>query len=74
MDRVGKQMERAEKKALGGDDGKKKKKFDWAQLPDVIALIKPRRGIIAIGFRADDREPVVRIGAAGSPPNICSTM
>ena len=50
MDRVGKQMERAEKKALGGDDGKKKKKFDWAQLPDVIALIKPRRGIIALGF------------------------
>jgi subfamily B ATP-binding cassette protein MsbA len=50
MDRVGKQMARAEKKALGGDDGKKKKKFDWAQLPDVIALIKPRRGIIALGF------------------------
>jgi ABC-type multidrug transport system fused ATPase/permease subunit len=50
MDRVGKQMARAEKKAAGGDDGKKKKKFDWAQLPDVIALIKPRRGIIALGF------------------------
>jgi ABC-type multidrug transport system fused ATPase/permease subunit len=50
MDRMGKQMARAEKKAVGGDDGKKKKKFDWAQLPDVIALIKPRRGIIALGF------------------------
>src|ERR1700729_2996865 len=50
MERMGKQVARAEKKAAGGDDGKKKKKFDWAQLPDVIALIKPRGGIIALGF------------------------
>ncbi len=47
MDRVGKQIERAEKKGATGDE-KKKKKFDWAQLPDVVALLKPRRGIIAI--------------------------
>src|SRR5580658_394951 len=26
------------------------KKFDWKLLPDVLALLKPRRGVIAIGF------------------------
>src|ERR1700684_2304783 len=26
------------------------KKFDWRLLPDVLALLKPRRGVIAIGF------------------------
>ena len=28
----------------------KTKKFDWKLLPDVLALIKPRRGILALGF------------------------
>src|ERR1700685_1105575 len=26
------------------------KKFDWKLLPDVLALLRPRRGVIAIGF------------------------
>src|SRR5580693_5477052 len=26
------------------------KKFDWKLLPDVLALLKPRRGILALGF------------------------
>jgi ABC-type multidrug transport system fused ATPase/permease subunit len=50
MDRMEKQIVRQEKKGAAGSEAKKKKKFDWAQLPDVMALIKPRRGIIAIGF------------------------
>jgi ABC-type multidrug transport system fused ATPase/permease subunit len=28
----------------------KAKKFDWKLLPDVLSLIKPRRGILALGF------------------------
>ena len=27
-----------------------KPKFDWKLLPDVLALLKPRRGILAVGF------------------------
>ena len=27
-----------------------KQKFDWSQLPDVIALLKPRRAILALSF------------------------
>jgi ABC-type multidrug transport system fused ATPase/permease subunit len=50
VDRMGKQMERQEKKGAADGDVKKKKKFDWAQLPDVIALLHPRRGLIAAGF------------------------
>ena len=39
-------MERQEKKNSG--DGKPAKaKFDWKLLPDVLALIKPRRGFLA---------------------------
>jgi ABC-type multidrug transport system fused ATPase/permease subunit len=42
-------MERQEKKR--GEDGKPAKaKFDWKLLPDVLALLKPRRGILALGF------------------------
>jgi ABC-type multidrug transport system fused ATPase/permease subunit len=34
-----------------GAAGKSKKpKFDWKLLPDVLALLKPRRGILALGF------------------------
>ena len=28
----------------------KKPKFDWKLLPDVLALLKPRKGILAVGF------------------------
>ncbi|HTV59702.1 MAG TPA: ABC transporter ATP-binding protein [Verrucomicrobiae bacterium] len=28
----------------------KAKKFDWKLLPDVLSLIKPRRGVLALGF------------------------
>jgi subfamily B ATP-binding cassette protein MsbA len=46
---MGNRMERQEKKNSG--DGKQAKaKFDWKLLPDVLALIKPRRGILALGF------------------------
>ena len=45
-----KQISRQEKKGAAGDTGKKKKKFDWAQLPDVLALLKPRRALLAGGF------------------------
>ena len=46
---MGNRMERQEKKNSG--DGKPvKAKFDWKLLPDVLALIKPRRGVLAIGF------------------------
>ena len=36
----------------GAEAGSKpaKAKFDWKLLPDVIALLKPRRGILALGF------------------------
>ncbi len=48
VERVGKRAERQEAK---NPDGKAaKKKFDWKLLPDVIALIKPRRGLLAFGF------------------------
>ncbi len=50
MERMEKQISRQEKKGAAGDTGKKKKKFDWAQLPDVLALLKPRRGLLAGGF------------------------
>jgi ABC-type multidrug transport system fused ATPase/permease subunit len=42
-------MERQEKKP-GADAKPAKAKFDWKLLPDVLALIKPRRGILALGF------------------------
>ncbi|MFZ3218138.1 MAG: ABC transporter ATP-binding protein [Candidatus Acidiferrales bacterium] len=49
VERIGNRMERQEKKA--GADGKPAKaKFDWKLLPDVLALLKPRRGILALGF------------------------
>ncbi len=49
VERMGNRMERQEKKNSG--DGKPAKaKFDWKLLPDVLALIKPRRGILALGF------------------------
>jgi ABC-type multidrug transport system fused ATPase/permease subunit len=49
VERMGNRMERQEKKNSG--DGKAAKaKFDWKLLPDVLALIKPRRGVLAAGF------------------------
>jgi len=49
VERLGNRMERQEKKNSG--DGKPAKaKFDWKLLPDVLALIRPRRGILAVGF------------------------
>ena len=48
MERVGKRAERQEAKNPGGKTAKKK--FDWKLLPDVIALIRPRRGLLAFGF------------------------
>src|SRR6202167_1418927 len=49
VERMGNRMERQEKKNSG--DGKPAKaKFDWKLLPDVLALIQPRRGVLAIGF------------------------
>jgi ABC-type multidrug transport system fused ATPase/permease subunit len=50
VDRMEKQIARQEKKGATGDAEKKKKKFDWAQLPDVLELLKPRRGLLAVGF------------------------
>lgn len=54
LERIGNRMEQSAKKgpeAKGTSDAKAAKaKFDWKLLPDVLALIKPRRGIIAIGF------------------------
>ena len=45
MERIGNRMERQERKNSG--DGKPAKaKFDWKLLPDVLALIKPRRWIL----------------------------
>jgi ABC-type multidrug transport system fused ATPase/permease subunit len=49
VDRIGHRMERQEKKA-GADTKPAKAKFDWNLLPDVLALIKPRRGILLLGF------------------------
>ena len=49
VERLGNRMERQERKNSG--DGKPAKaKFDWKLLPDVLALIKPRRGILVAGF------------------------
>src|SRR6202046_2617775 len=49
VERMGNRMERQEKKNSG--DGKPgKAKFDWKLLPDVLALIKPRRWVLAAGF------------------------
>jgi ABC-type multidrug transport system fused ATPase/permease subunit len=54
LERIGNRMEQSAKKgpeAKGTNDAKAAKaKFDWKLLPDVLALIKPRRAIIAIGF------------------------
>src|SRR5579863_5435240 len=54
LERIGNRMEQSAKKgpeAKGTSDAKAAKaKFDWKLLPDVLALIKPRRTIIAIGF------------------------
>src|SRR6202041_3222019 len=49
VERMGNRMERQERKNSG--DGKPAKaKFDWKLLPDVLALIKPRRWVLAAGF------------------------
>ncbi len=49
VERMGNRMERQERKNSG--DGKPAKaKFDWKLLPDVLALIKPRRWILITGF------------------------
>jgi ABC-type multidrug transport system fused ATPase/permease subunit len=41
---------KAMRRATTGEKKPGKQKFDWSQLPDVIALLKPRRGILALGF------------------------
>ncbi|HEY0702716.1 MAG TPA: ABC transporter ATP-binding protein [Candidatus Acidoferrales bacterium] len=48
VDKVGSRVSRQETKA--GADAAAKKKFDWKLLPDVLALIKPRRGVLILGF------------------------
>jgi subfamily B ATP-binding cassette protein MsbA len=48
IDKIGSRVSRQETKA--GKTKTAKQKFDWSQLPDVLALLKPRRGIIALGF------------------------
>jgi ABC-type multidrug transport system fused ATPase/permease subunit len=48
LDKVQSQVSRQEKKS--GESKTAKQKFDWKQLPDVLELIKPRRGILALGF------------------------
>ncbi len=48
LERIGNRMEKQAKK--GQDNKPAKAKFDWKLLPDVLALIKPRSTIIAIGF------------------------
>src|SRR6202161_549389 len=48
IDKSGSRVSRQETKA--GKTKTAKQKFDWSQLPDVLALLKPRRGIIALGF------------------------
>jgi ABC-type multidrug transport system fused ATPase/permease subunit len=49
IERLGTRMERQEKKKAG-DAKAAKAKFDWKLLPDVIALIKPRRAILILSF------------------------
>lgn len=53
LERIGNRMQQQAKKGPEVKDTKDAKaakaKFDWKLLPDVLALIKPRRGIIAIG-------------------------
>ena len=48
LDKVQSQVSRQEKKA--GESKTAKQKFDWKLLPDVLALIKPRQGVLALGF------------------------
>jgi len=48
LDKVQSQVSRQEKKS--GESKTAKQKFDWKQLPDVLALIKPRSGVLALGF------------------------
>jgi ABC-type multidrug transport system fused ATPase/permease subunit len=48
VDKVSSRVSRQETKA--GESKTAKQKFDWKQLPDVLALIKPRTGILALGF------------------------
>jgi subfamily B ATP-binding cassette protein MsbA len=48
LERIGNRMEKQAKK--GPDNKPAKAKFDWKLLPDVVALIKPRSTILAIGF------------------------
>ena len=49
VERMGNRMERQER--MNSGDGKPAKaKFDWKLLPDVLALIKPRRWILVAGF------------------------
>src|SRR5271156_5857255 len=48
IDKIGSRVSRQETKA--GKTKTTKQKFDWSQLPDVLALLQPRRGIIALGF------------------------
>jgi len=40
----------ANEKETGAPEKAEKKKFAWKSLPDVWALIKPRRGLLALGF------------------------
>ena len=48
VDKVSSKVSRQEKNS--GDTAAPKKKFDWKLLPDVLALIKPRGGLLALGF------------------------
>src|ERR1700735_1167000 len=48
LDKVQSQVSRQEKKA--GESKTAKQKFDWKLLPDVRGLIKPRTGVLAMGF------------------------
>jgi ABC-type multidrug transport system fused ATPase/permease subunit len=41
---------KAMRAASAADKKPGRQKFDWSQLPDVLALLKPRRGILALGF------------------------
>jgi ABC-type multidrug transport system fused ATPase/permease subunit len=43
-------MKTTAKSAAGTGTKPSKSKFDWKLLPDVIALLKPRRGVLAVGF------------------------
>jgi len=42
--------ERTSRRVHDSAPGAKAKKFDWKLLPDVLALIKPRRGVLTLGF------------------------